>query len=448
MRRCWRANTQENPQMLRKLIQGFGLLAICILLPSFSAHATEAKTVSLTKDGNAVEAILELPAGGGGETVTSLQLSMQINATDKALSVSFDFDEALKSSVQIATYQESTGTLNLYISGSQNLFAKDTLSLGKVILDAAPSDSVTATVRVNADSFQTVNAAFGAEKETLNAPAVITVAFGSDNADNGNPDTDDTNPNPDTPGADNGSQNPVIPGNDTGAVPGLSGGDPPNSNANGANSGNAGGNQNTDSGQIISGKNDTTPKIQPPSVIPNTVLPNLVPSVNTTDAPIQITELGGKKGITVTANTSANQNTGSLANAAQSGNTNSPTENDLLSPGENDPSGSLYGDAQAPGQTGSPAAPETKNTGTFPQKTLFADSTKGWLSHPALRVGIFVGVFFLVIAGIILVAYITGTKGARRRKKARAAQAKGKSKKRGKSKTQKKAPSGARSKKR
>ncbi len=435
--------------MLRKLIQGLGLLAICILLPSFSVHAAEAKTVSLTKDGNAVEAVLELPAGGGGETVTSLQLSLQISASAQALSVAFAFDEALKSSVQIATYQESTGTLNLYVSGNQNLYAQDTLTLGKVILDAAPGDSSTATIRVNEDSFQTVNAAFGAEKEPLNAPAVITVSFGGDHTGTDRPDT---NPNPDAPDTDNANPYPAVPEDGAGSVSDLPGGDPSNGSPTGQNNGSQNdgpeGGQNSENGQIINGKNDTTPKMQPPTVPPNAVIPNLLPSVNTADAPIQITELGGKKGITVTTDTGANRNTAASIDAGQSGGTNFSPDSGLSPAGTKESADSLYGSAGSPDQAGGPNASQTEDTGTFPKKTLSALGAKNRLSLPGLRIGIFTGVFLLVIVGMIAAAYITGTKDARRRKKARTAQGKHRKKKKGKGRPQKKAPSGARNKKR
>lgn len=148
--------------MAKKLILWLGISVGCFTAFVLSVRAMEKETVSLTSADGQVEAVLELP-DKPMEEITALQLSFQIEGGAK--DVSFAFDAGLpKNSVQQYRYQEETGILSIYISGNENLYQNQNISLGKIAVDSETK----ASVRVIKNSFKTVNRAHGMYEGEVN----------------------------------------------------------------------------------------------------------------------------------------------------------------------------------------------------------------------------------------------------------------------------------------
>jgi len=180
----------KEKKMMKKLIQEMGFLTFCFIMFLLPVKAAE-DTISLTADGNKAEAILELPESTvNGEEIVSLQLSFLIETKQGDFSkneISFEFDNEMKSAVQQYRYQSDSGILSIYISGQQNLFEKERVSLGKIVLDTTAQTETTCSVSVIKDSLKTVNSAFYMEEVEVNAPAVVEVTQGRRENDNQNP---------------------------------------------------------------------------------------------------------------------------------------------------------------------------------------------------------------------------------------------------------------------
>lgn len=151
--------------MTKKFILWLGISFVCFAAFVLSARATEKETVSLNSVDGQVEAVLELPEAPT-EDITALQLSFQIqNEGGTGGNVSFAFDPGLpKNGVQQYRYQEETGVLSIYISGNENLYQSQNISLGKVVVDSGAG----ASVRVIKNSFKTVNRAHGMYEGEVN----------------------------------------------------------------------------------------------------------------------------------------------------------------------------------------------------------------------------------------------------------------------------------------
>ena len=164
--------------MVKKWIKRVGLAAGCILAYALPAYAA-GESVSLEAKGNEAVVSLELPAEGVSDNETanydrihSLQLGMKITSGSRE-HISFVFDEGITSDVKEYRYQQETGSLNVYISGQQNLFENKKLVIGKVVLDSKAGNNAAASVQVVEDSLKTVNAAYNMQNMKVRMPEAV-----------------------------------------------------------------------------------------------------------------------------------------------------------------------------------------------------------------------------------------------------------------------------------
>lgn len=167
--------------MVKKWIKRMGLAAGCILAYALPAYAA-GESVSLEAKGNEAVVSLELPAEGVSDNETanydrihSLQLGMKITSGSRE-HISFVFDEGITSDVKEYRYQQETGSLNVYISGQQNLFENEKnekLIIGKVVLDSKAGNNAAASVQVVEDSLKTVNAAYNMQNMKVRMPEAV-----------------------------------------------------------------------------------------------------------------------------------------------------------------------------------------------------------------------------------------------------------------------------------
>ena len=164
--------------MVKKWLKRMGLAAGCILAYALPAYAA-GESVSLEAKGNEAVVSLELPAEGVSDNETanydrihSLQLGMKITSGSRE-HISFVFDEGITSDVKEYRYQQETGSLNVYISGQQNLFENKKLVIGKVVLDSKAGNNAAASVQVVEDSLKTVNAAYNMQNMKVRMPEAV-----------------------------------------------------------------------------------------------------------------------------------------------------------------------------------------------------------------------------------------------------------------------------------
>ena len=168
-------------KMFATLLFGSVLAVTALAVP-----AQGSGEVTLSASSGGAQVSLEMPADTV-QDVTTMHMSFVISS-DADISANFDFNDALKSSVQESRYEN--GRLDVYISGSQNIFTDGTLNLGEVILTTADGTAAQATVSVDGDSIELLNAAYGSPELPEIAPVEAEVSVSGTNSgsggDNGN----------------------------------------------------------------------------------------------------------------------------------------------------------------------------------------------------------------------------------------------------------------------
>lgn len=168
-------------KMFATLLFGSVLAVTALAVP-----AQGSGEVTLSASSGGAQVSLEMPADTV-QDVTTMHMSFVISS-DADISANFDFNDALKSSVQESRYEN--GRLDVYISGSENIFTDGTLNLGEVILTTADGTAAQATVSVDGGSIELLNAAYGSPELPEIAPVEAEVSVSGTNSgsggDNGN----------------------------------------------------------------------------------------------------------------------------------------------------------------------------------------------------------------------------------------------------------------------
>ncbi len=168
-------------KMFATLLFGSVLAVTALAVP-----AQGSGEVTLSASSGGAQVSLEMPADTV-QDVTTMHMSFVISS-DADISANFDFNDALKSSVQESRYEN--GRLDVYISGSQNIFTDGTLNLGEVLLTTADGTAAQATVSVDGDSIELLNAAYGSPELPEIVPVEAEVSVSGTNSgsggDNGN----------------------------------------------------------------------------------------------------------------------------------------------------------------------------------------------------------------------------------------------------------------------
>lgn len=163
-------------KMFATLLFGSVLAAAALAVP-----AQGSGEVTLSASSGGAQVSLEMPADTV-QDVTTMHMSFVISS-DADISANFDFNDALKSSVQESRYEN--GRLDVYVSGSQNIFADGTLNLGEILLTTADGTAAQATVSVEGDSIELLNAAYGSPELPEIAPVEAEVSVSGTNSGSG-----------------------------------------------------------------------------------------------------------------------------------------------------------------------------------------------------------------------------------------------------------------------
>lgn len=168
--------------MKRRLIGSICAVLVCMLAVSLPAAAALLDTVGLEENGEKVEVSVRL-ADETEDEILSLTLSLQIDVTKgdgQGAEAAFEFESGISSSVKEYRYDPSSGILTLYLSGRENLFKEQELTLGEVGLRVSGSEILTANVTLVEDSMSLLNGAFDEVGEGGIAENAATIVIGKE----------------------------------------------------------------------------------------------------------------------------------------------------------------------------------------------------------------------------------------------------------------------------
>lgn len=175
------------------------LAVLYVSLSAASAAAASGNEISLTSGGSDADIGLYFP-GEAESGVSSMQISVSISATD-GTSAEFIPDNSLPAKIVESRYQSGTGTLNIYIAGTEGIFSPDgSAALGRITVSGNDGD---ASVEVVRDSVRFVrNGELVSPDSDTVYPAAVTVAAGGQTSPDKPGQTfpdDPAHPSPDQP---------------------------------------------------------------------------------------------------------------------------------------------------------------------------------------------------------------------------------------------------------
>lgn len=160
---------RKEEKMKKYWIHMLAIVFLWIFTLSVQVEAASADALRLNESGTVI--IVSQHAAQDG--VSSLQFSLSIDSAD-AVTVEFEFQES-SAKVQEFRYNQEEKELNVYIAGTEALFAEntDTLTIGRLVILDGNGSNAPATVSVVADSLQYV---YGTElkiMEDLELPGAV-----------------------------------------------------------------------------------------------------------------------------------------------------------------------------------------------------------------------------------------------------------------------------------
>ncbi len=135
------------------------MMAVMILLAPMRAEAESADGFRVEESGT----VAIVSGHAADDKVSSLQFTLKVDAVSGA-KVEFQF--YANAGIQEYRYDQTTKNLNIYLSGTDALFAEgtDTLAVGKILVTDGNGDNASATVSVVEDSLKYV---YGTELRTM-----------------------------------------------------------------------------------------------------------------------------------------------------------------------------------------------------------------------------------------------------------------------------------------
>lgn len=156
------------------------LLLTMVPLQAFAA-GNEEDALILEASGNTLIVKLKLP-NAAGEKLSSVQLSLNLD-TGAFLDFQFDQQVAGRAKVYEAYYGQDRRQANVYIAGTEPLFANDTLTIGSIKVEAGGSPAAVGEVQG-----RSVLAVRGSKVEDMELSDMIDISF-TDSDPGSNPGT-------------------------------------------------------------------------------------------------------------------------------------------------------------------------------------------------------------------------------------------------------------------
>lgn len=147
----------------------FLLMFLSFFLFAAPVRAAELEEVLIEPNQDRAEITVTLPEEQQ-EEITSLRLGFQLKVVKgepEGVKASFLFAENLPAAVQEYRYQKEKETLYVYLSGREDLFKEQQLSLGTILLESSQEDGAQVSLSLIPDSLELVNQAYGELDVTL-----------------------------------------------------------------------------------------------------------------------------------------------------------------------------------------------------------------------------------------------------------------------------------------
>ncbi len=178
----------------------FLLMFLSFFLFAAPVRAAELEEVLIEPNQDRAEITVTLPEEQQ-EEITSLRLGFQLKVVKgepEGVKASFLFAENLPAAVQEYRYQKEKETLYVYLSGREDLFKEQQLSLGTILLESSQEDGAQVSLSLIPDSLELVNQAYGELDVTLaeEPEEFLTVGRGGEPEETPTPEPEET-PTPD-----------------------------------------------------------------------------------------------------------------------------------------------------------------------------------------------------------------------------------------------------------
>lgn len=140
---------------IKKMLGAAALIICCIMPLTISASAAN-NEVKLETNGSEASLELYFPQAAA-EEIASMQVSVYVAANSDSVDLEFIPDSGLASKIVESRYQSDTGTLNIYLAGTEALFSSYGFTkVGMIKISTSGSSAASAEVEVVKDSVKFV----------------------------------------------------------------------------------------------------------------------------------------------------------------------------------------------------------------------------------------------------------------------------------------------------
>lgn len=140
---------------IKKMLGAAALIICCIMPLTISASAAN-NEIKLETNGSEASLELYFPQAAA-EEIASMQVSVYVAANSDSVDLEFISDSGLASKIVESRYQSDTGTLNIYLAGTEALFSSYGFTkVGRIKISTSGSSAASAEVEVVKDSIRFV----------------------------------------------------------------------------------------------------------------------------------------------------------------------------------------------------------------------------------------------------------------------------------------------------
>lgn len=146
----------SKPAKIVKKILGTAAVIICCIIPLTVSASAAGNEIKLEANGSDAALELYFPQAAA-EGITSMQVSLYVTANSDGVDLEFIPDSSLSAKIVESRYNSNTGTLNIYIAGTETLFSSYGYTKAGVIrISTGGSGTASASVEVVRDSVKFV----------------------------------------------------------------------------------------------------------------------------------------------------------------------------------------------------------------------------------------------------------------------------------------------------
>lgn len=142
--------------IIKKMLSAAAMIICCIMPLTISASAAEINEIKIEANGSEASLELYFPQAAA-EGIASMQMSVYVTANSGSAALEFIPDSGLAAKIVESRYQSDTGTLNIYLAGTEALFSSyGSTKVGTIKISTSDSSAASAAVEVVRDSVRFV----------------------------------------------------------------------------------------------------------------------------------------------------------------------------------------------------------------------------------------------------------------------------------------------------